>query len=63
MATQKDQIKHKNIKFQEHPMLDASPVFRMARQQMVKVAERSDHEPGILDRLSVPKRSFIVSVP
>ncbi len=63
MAVSQEPIKHKNIQFKEHPMLDTSPVFRMARQQMVKVAEHSDMEPGILERLCVPKRCFIVSVP
>jgi glutamate dehydrogenase (NAD(P)+) len=55
--------KKKQIKFDEHPLLDASPVFRMARQQMVKVAENSDLDHGILDRMSLPKRAFMVSVP
>jgi glutamate dehydrogenase (NAD(P)+) len=55
--------KKKDVHFDEHPLLDSSPVFRMARQQMVKVAEASDLDVGILDRLSTPKRAFIVSVP
>lgn len=55
--------KKKEVKFEEHPLLDSSPVFRMARQQMVKVAENSSMDPGILERLSVPKRAFMVSVP
>ncbi|MFO0814386.1 MAG: Glu/Leu/Phe/Val dehydrogenase [Gemmatales bacterium] len=63
MAVTPVPAKKQVIKFQEHPMLDVSPVFRMARQQMMKVAEHSDLAPGIIDRLSVPKRCFIVSVP
>jgi glutamate dehydrogenase (NAD(P)+) len=55
--------KRKNIKFDEHPLLDGSPVFRMARQQVMTVAENSDLDLGILDRLSLPKRAFMVSVP
>jgi glutamate dehydrogenase (NAD(P)+) len=55
--------KRSNVKFDEHPLLDSSPVFRMARQQMLKVAENSDLDIGILDRLSLPKRAFMVSIP
>jgi len=55
--------KRNNLKFDEHPLLDSSPVFRMARQQIMKVAENSELDIGILDRLSLPKRAFMVSVP
>src|SRR5689334_18213449 len=55
--------KRSNVKFDEHPLLDSSPVFRMARQQMLKVAENSELDVGILDRLSLPKRAFMVSIP
>ena len=40
-----------------------SPTFRMASQQLQTVARAIDLDPGILERLSVPKRSLIVSVP
>lgn len=63
MADSLPSPKKKDVQFDEHPLLDSSPVFRMARQQMVKVAEASELDVGILERLSVPKRAFIVSVP
>jgi glutamate dehydrogenase (NAD(P)+) len=35
----------------------------MARKQLESVAEVIDIDPGVLDRLSVPKRAMIVSIP
>ncbi|NBO92854.1 MAG: Glu/Leu/Phe/Val dehydrogenase [Planctomycetia bacterium] len=35
----------------------------MARQQLDAVAEATDLDAGVLDRLSVPKRAMIVSIP
>ena len=40
-----------------------SPTFRMASQQLHTVARAIDLDPGILERLSVPKRSLVVSIP
>ena len=40
-----------------------SPTFRMAAQQLQTVARAIDLDPGILERLSVPKRSMVVSIP
>lgn len=40
-----------------------SPTFRMATQQLQTVARAIDLDPGILERLSVPKRSLVVSIP
>src|SRR5436305_10547218 len=40
-----------------------SPTFRMASQQLQTVAHAIDLDPGILERLSVPKRSLVVSIP
>lgn len=54
--------RHK-LSFTPHPLLDASPVFRMARQQLQAVADKAHMDPGVLERLSMPKRSMIVSVP
>jgi glutamate dehydrogenase (NAD(P)+) len=40
-----------------------SPTFRMATQQLQTVAQAIDLDHGILERLSVPKRSLVVSIP
>jgi glutamate dehydrogenase (NAD(P)+) len=40
-----------------------SPTFQMAAQQLRSVATVTDIEPGILERLSIPKRSLVVAVP
>jgi len=45
-------------------VFDSSPTYRMACQQLWKAAELlPDIEPGIFERLTVPKRSLVVSVP
>lgn len=45
------------------PLYDSSPTFTMARQQLHAVAELIEVDPGVLDRLSVPKRAMVVSIP
>jgi glutamate dehydrogenase (NAD(P)+) len=45
------------------PLFDASPTFQMARRQLTAVAEVIDIDPGVLDRLSLPKRAMVVSIP
>src|SRR5262245_10039215 len=45
------------------PLFDQSPTFQMARAQLEAVAEITEGDPGILDRLSVPKRAMVVSIP
>jgi glutamate dehydrogenase (NAD(P)+) len=40
-----------------------SPTYRMAIEQLRMVSEHVDIDPGVLIRLSEPKRSMIVSVP
>ncbi|HEY8504045.1 MAG TPA: Glu/Leu/Phe/Val dehydrogenase, partial [Gemmataceae bacterium] len=45
------------------PMFDNSPTYRMACRQLLGVAGYMDLDPNILVRLTVPKRSLIVSVP
>lgn len=45
------------------PLFDASPTFQMARKQLECVAEVIDIDPGILDRMSLPKRAMVVSIP
>src|SRR5262245_7766263 len=49
-----------------HPpvtLFDGSPTFQMAVQQLRTVAGVIDLDPGILERLSFPKRSLVVAVP
>ncbi len=45
------------------PMYDSSPTFLMARRQLESVAGLVDIDIGILERLSLPKRAMIVSIP
>jgi glutamate dehydrogenase (NAD(P)+) len=45
------------------PMFSTSPVYQMACQQLRAVAAVMDCDPGIIERLAVPKRSLIVNVP
>lgn len=45
------------------PLFAASATYRMACKQLEAVAEHLDMDPGILARLSSPKRSLVVSVP
>src|SRR5205085_4818124 len=51
----------------KHPpvtVFNTSPTFAMACQQLREVAAvLPDIEPGIIERLSVPKRSLVVAVP
>ncbi len=53
---------------QQQTIAEASPflqsaVYRMACQQLQSVASIIDVDPGIILRLSIPKRSMIVNVP
>jgi glutamate dehydrogenase (NAD(P)+) len=50
----------------EHPpvtLFDSSPTYQMACRQLEMVAEATDLDNGIAQRLMMPKRSQIVSVP
>jgi glutamate dehydrogenase (NAD(P)+) len=47
----------------ERNLFEASPVYRMACRQLLDVAARTDLDRGIVERLMVPKRSLVVSVP
>lgn len=44
-------------------VFDESPTFQMAKRQLESVAQVIDLDPGILQRLSQPKRALVVSVP
>ncbi|MCE9529664.1 MAG: Glu/Leu/Phe/Val dehydrogenase [Planctomycetes bacterium] len=45
------------------PIFSTSPVYQMACKQLQTVAGVMDCDPGIIERLSVPKRSLVVSIP
>jgi glutamate dehydrogenase (NAD(P)+) len=44
-------------------IFDSSPTFRMARDQLKTVSAVVDLDPGVLERLSLPKRAMVVSIP
>src|SRR4051812_18927823 len=45
------------------PLYEHSLVFQMALRQLMTVAEHFDIDPGVLERMSKPKRALVVSVP
>ena len=45
------------------PLFENSPMFQMALRQLATVAEHTDIDANILERLAHPKRSMVVSVP
>jgi glutamate dehydrogenase (NAD(P)+) len=51
------------IEHHSESLFDQSPVFQMAKQQLRRVATVGHISPGIVERLSVPKRAVVVSVP
>jgi glutamate dehydrogenase (NAD(P)+) len=52
-----------NNKHIPSPVFENSPIFQMAVRQLEQVAEATDLDPNILERLRVPKRAMIVTVP
>jgi glutamate dehydrogenase (NAD(P)+) len=44
-------------------LFENSPMFQMALRQLATVAEHTDIDSGVLERLANPKRSLVVSVP
>ena len=46
-----------------HAVFEDSPTFQMATRQLQSVAGVIDLDPGVLERLSKPKRAMVVSVP
>lgn len=44
-------------------LFESSPIFQMALRQLQSVAEHIDLDPGVLERLSMPKRALVMSVP
>src|SRR5437764_3483284 len=45
------------------PLFESSPTFQMACRQLETVAGHVDLDPGVLERMSKPKRAMVVSVP
>ena len=52
-----------NGKYHPNPVFENSPTFQMAVRQLESVAEAIDLDPDILERLRVPKRAMVVTVP
>jgi glutamate dehydrogenase (NAD(P)+) len=52
-----------NGKYHPNPVFENSPTFQMAVRQLESVAEAIDLDPNILERLRVPKRAMVVTVP
>jgi glutamate dehydrogenase (NAD(P)+) len=48
---------------QPSPIYASSPTFQMACRQLQQVAEVIELDPGVLERLSLPKRALVVAVP
>src|SRR6516162_2442257 len=46
-----------------NPVFENSPTFQMACRQLDAVAEAINLDPGVLERLSKPKRALVVSIP
>jgi glutamate dehydrogenase (NAD(P)+) len=46
-----------------NPVFENSPTFRMACRQLENVAEVIDLDKNILERLALPKRALVVSIP
>src|SRR5262245_8280038 len=44
-------------------IFESSPTFQMARRQLASVAEVVEIDAGVLERLSMPKRAMVVSIP
>ncbi len=45
------------------PVFDSSPTFQMAVHQLEDVATVIDIDKGVLERMSLPKRAMVVSIP
>ncbi len=57
-ATTNGQPHHPSV-----PLFESSPTFQMAQRQLDSVAEHLDLDAGVLERLRMPKRALVVSVP
>jgi glutamate dehydrogenase (NAD(P)+) len=56
-------INHHDYPHTPNPVFDNSPTFQMACRQLDAVAEVIDIDRGVLQRMSLPKRAIVVSIP
>jgi glutamate dehydrogenase (NAD(P)+) len=56
-------INHHDHPHTPNPVFDNSPTFQMACRQLDAVAEVIDIDKGVLQRMSLPKRAIVVSIP
>ena len=56
-------INHHDQPHTPNPVFENSPTFQMACRQLEAVAEVIDIDQGVLQRLSLPKRAMVVSIP
>jgi glutamate dehydrogenase (NAD(P)+) len=56
-------INHHDFPHTPNPVFDNSPTFQMACRQLDAVAEVIDIDRGVLQRMSLPKRALVVSIP
>src|SRR5215469_16464095 len=56
-------INHHDHPHTPNPVFENSPTFQMACRQLDAVAEVIDVDKGVLQRMSLPKRAIVVSIP
>lgn len=56
-------VNHHDFPHTPNPVFDNSPTFQMACRQLDAVAEVIDIDKGVLQRMSLPKRAVVVSIP
>lgn len=56
-------VNHHDYPHTPNPVFDNSPMFQMACRQLDAVAEVIDIDRGVLQRMSLPKRALVVSIP
>jgi glutamate dehydrogenase (NAD(P)+) len=56
-------INHHDHPHTPNPVFENSPTFQMACRQLDAVAEVIDIDRGVLQRMSLPKRAMVVSIP
>ncbi len=56
-------VNHHDHPHTPNPVYENSPMFQMACRQLDAVAEVIDIDKGVLQRMSLPKRAIVVSIP
>jgi glutamate dehydrogenase (NAD(P)+) len=56
-------LTHQEYHSTPNPVFELSPTYQMACRQLDLVAEAIEVERGVLERLSLPKRAIVVSIP